>query len=85
MAKTSIKDRILESYGATTDLQDLSYHRLAEMVFPPDKYPRAWRYATKGGPPGCYMALTRAINAMGGKKYWRDGSGWCVWIPRNAA
>lgn len=54
-----IKDRIM------TALQNnggrLVYWKLAEEVFPKDQYPRAWNYPTRGGPPGCYMVLSRAI------------------------
>ncbi len=42
----------------------LSYHKLANRVFPPDQFPQAWRYASHGGPPGCYMALSAALRRM---------------------
>lgn len=63
MAKVKIKDRIsaaLRAAGGT-----MKYHRLAEKVFPQDDYPNAWNYPTKGGPPGCYMVLSRAIREHG--------------------
>ncbi|RBO54081.1 hypothetical protein DSD19_06365 [Rhodovulum sp. BSW8] len=41
------------------------YHALARQVFPGDITPRAWRYSSHGGPPGCYMALSKAIREMG--------------------
>ena len=28
----------------------------------PDK--KSWRYKTTGGPPGCYMALSRALGIL---------------------
>lgn len=43
---------------------DLSFHRLADIVFPESEYPNAGRYAVQGGPPGCYMALSRAVREM---------------------
>lgn len=43
----------------------LEYRDLAFLVFPPDKYPKAWNYSRNGGPPGCYMALSAAIRRYG--------------------
>lgn len=63
MAGPSIIERIRKAFGANE--RQLAYFELALRVFPPEEYPRAWRYRVKGGPPGCYMALTRAINRMG--------------------
>lgn len=44
---------------------ELSFHDLAQQVFPEDQYPRAWNYASHGGPPGCYMTLAAAVRRMG--------------------
>jgi hypothetical protein len=44
----------------------MPYHDLMRAVFPEDQYPRARRYRTGGGPPGCAMAFNAAIRRMGG-------------------
>lgn len=54
-----IKDRITEALTRKHEYSDL-----AAAVFPNDIMPRAWRYSSNGGPPGCYMALSRAIREM---------------------
>ncbi len=54
-----IKLRILEAIGNAGGV--IQYHELARVVFPRDEYPNAWGYPTRGGPPGCYMVLSRAI------------------------
>jgi hypothetical protein len=41
------------------------YHAVAGLVFPQDQFPRAWRYPTRGGPPGCFMALSAACRKHG--------------------
>lgn len=41
------------------------YRELAEEVFPTKDFPRAWRYSSNGGPPGCYMSLSKALREMG--------------------
>jgi hypothetical protein len=61
--KTPIKDRIAASIRRHGGF--IQYHALAEEVFPRDQFPRAWNYPTRGGPPGCYMALSRAISRHG--------------------
>ncbi|MFM0608738.1 hypothetical protein PQR05_29830 [Paraburkholderia sediminicola] len=55
-----LKDRI------RTALSDgeINYADLAIKVFPDEKYPKAFRYQANGGPPGCYMALSRALREM---------------------
>lgn len=53
----------------------LRYHDLAALVFPEDLYPRAWRYASQGGPPGCYMALSAAIRRYGFQRWYDKRSG----------
>lgn len=57
----SLKDRIRTALAKGP----LTAWDLAREVFPPNLYPRAYRGAIKGGPPGCYMALGRAIREMG--------------------
>jgi len=47
----------------------LTYDALAHKVFPPTEYPRAWNYATGGGPPGCFMALSAALRRHGFRCY----------------
>lgn len=56
-----IKDRITQAIREHGEGGFLVYHKLADHVFPRADYPRAWNSPTRGGPPGCYMALSRAI------------------------
>jgi hypothetical protein len=58
-----IKDRIIAAINAAGGR--IQYYHLARAVFPESDYPRAWGYPTKGGPPGCYMALSSAIRRYG--------------------
>lgn len=60
-ATLGIKERITEALSDGP----LPYTQLADTVFPEADFPRAWRCANQGGPPGCYMALSRAIREMG--------------------
>jgi hypothetical protein len=71
------KERFLDMLTTLTPLQRrictalalhvrgrMSYAELAEALWPPGQHPRAWRYSSNGGPPGCYMALSRAIGQL---------------------
>jgi hypothetical protein len=58
-----IKDRIIAAIRANGG--SIGYYELARAVFPETEYPRAFSYPTKGGPPGCYMALSSAIARHG--------------------
>jgi hypothetical protein len=69
-SKTKIKDRItaaLKENGGR-----MPYWKLADAVFPTDQYPRAWERPTRGGPPGCYMVLSRAIREHGFSMHFGD-------------
>lgn len=59
--KVKIKDRIVSAIMEHGEFVRIEYYALARFVFPRDKYPNAWNHPTKGGPPGCYMVLSRAI------------------------
>ncbi len=65
MKAVPIKQRIM------TALQEndgtLEYQSLLYMCFPREQYPRAYRNSSNGGPPGCAMALGRALREMGGQ------------------
>lgn len=61
MKSKPIKRRIIDALNDHGEGGFLPYHELAHLVFPRDAYPRAFQYPTKGGPPGCYMVLSRAI------------------------
>lgn len=67
MTKKKIADRITAALAG----RPMRYADLARKVFPEDEYPNAFNYAHgntsggTGGPPGCYMALSRAIREMG--------------------
>lgn len=56
-----IKDRICRAIRLHGQSGFIQYYDLAKHVFPKDQFPRAWNYPTRGGPPGCYMVLSRAI------------------------
>ena len=56
-----IKDRIITALRKDGNFGLMQYYDLALEVFPKDQYPNAWNYPTRGGPPGCYMVLRRAI------------------------
>ena len=43
----------------------ITYHELMRRVFPENEYPKAYKGATKGGPPGCAMAFGAALREMG--------------------
>lgn len=38
--------------------------RLRTIVFPPNEHPNAHRYQTNGGPPGCVMAIGKALKRL---------------------
>ena len=42
----------------------MSYHDLMLKLWPPADYPRAWRYSSNGGPPGCAIAFGRAVGQL---------------------
>lgn len=70
-SKVPIRDRITEAlkqHGGT-----LSYHALAVSVFPREDYPNAFNYPTRGGPPGCYRALSKALRENGFQVYQPPG------------
>ena len=68
-----IAERIAEAFRGGE--AQLPYYEVARRVFPENDFPRAWRYSSNGGPPGCFMALTRALNRIGFEiQYRRDGS-----------
>lgn len=56
----------------------MPYDDLARVVFPPEAYPNAFRHARGGGPPGCFMALSRALRRMGAEK-WRGVVRWAAY------
>lgn len=68
-----IKDRIIAALKRNGG--PMTYHALARAVFPSDEYPRSWNRPNRGGPPGCYMALSRAIREHG---FYEKSSGYGV-------
>jgi hypothetical protein len=58
--RVPIAERIAKHFKA-----GMKYTDLEGAVFPPDEYPRAWRYATKGGPPGCRRTLSAHLTKNG--------------------
>lgn len=74
--KKPIRDRILSALKSNGGR--MQYYYLAQAVFPRDQFPRAWGYPTRGGPPGCYMALSRAIDRHGFRIDYPEGRGGVV-------
>lgn len=73
-----IGDRITAAFAGRNCMP---YHDLMRAVFPPDQYPMAMNYQQNGGPPGCTMALARALRRMGGG--WSGmGSHRVAWINK---
>lgn len=58
-----IKQRIIDAIRANGGA--IGYYDLARMVFPTERYPHAFARPSRGGPPGCYMVLSRAISRHG--------------------
>lgn len=46
-------DAALEAHGSMT------FNDLARHLYPD---PKSWRHQSNGGPPGCFMALSAALN-----------------------
>jgi hypothetical protein len=69
-----IKDRI----RAALAVSQKTFLDVAIEGFPEQHYPRAFEYQANGGPPGCYMALGRAVREMvndGPIAQWHTGIG----------
>lgn len=79
--KTPLKERIRAALIAAD--YRMNYHDLMHVVFPGDEYPKAWRYQSNGGPPGCAMAFGKALREMGCTTSGRL-SGRVVSLPFNA-
>lgn len=56
-----LKKRILYHYGPGCR----DYDTLMQRCFPIEVWPRAWRVATQGGPPGCAIAFGKALRELG--------------------
>lgn len=73
-----LDERIKQAFQASRKRR-MRYHDLARAVFPVSEFPKAWRYASHGGPPGCFMALSAAIRRMGFASAYENG---CRYIYR---
>lgn len=62
LIKPPLKLRISLAMAGT---HSMSYFDLMHAVFPPAQYPRAYRYQSNGGPPGCAMAFGKALRELG--------------------
>ena len=71
-----IRDRILAALKSNGGR--MQYYHLARAVFPEDEFPLAWGRPTRGGPPGCYMALSRAIDRHKFRIDYPEGKGGVV-------
>jgi hypothetical protein len=58
MTAPTLVERIEAALRAAPD-QRMRYYDLARVLWPARSL--AWQHATKGGPPGCYMALSAGI------------------------
>ncbi|NHR04406.1 hypothetical protein HA052_04275 [Chromobacterium haemolyticum] len=59
--KVPLKDRIRVALASG---ERMTYHDLMLAVFPFDEYPKAYRYQSNGGPPGCAMVFGKALREM---------------------
>ena len=57
---TPFKQRILDALANGPLMRRVLMYR----IYPPDKFPRAWRNPTRGGPPGCVMTFGRALGQL---------------------
>lgn len=64
--RVPIKERIRAALASGP----MTYYNLMLAVFPSDEFPRAWRYQSNGGPPGCAMAFGKALREMGIREGW---------------
>jgi hypothetical protein len=81
MKRTPIEQRIR---AALAGRLRAPYHDLMDAVFPAEQYPRAMRYQSNGGPPGCAMAFNAALRRMGGG--WSGmGSARVAWVPKTGS
>ena len=56
----TLQERIKASYR-----RGIGYSELMRAVFPEEQYPKAWRYQSNGGPPGCAMSFGKAMKQLG--------------------
>src|SRR5690606_37853484 len=76
MADLTLPERIDKALAG----KPMRYDDLARKLFTND---RAWRHPTRGGPPGCYMALSAALRRGGFYiKYTGKGVGGRLVLPR---
>lgn len=80
---SKLQDRIRAALSAAPGRR-LLYHDLALAVYPTKDYPRAWHYASHGGPPGCYMTLTQTLRRMPDVEWWWEGVGRIVYLRTGA-
>lgn len=60
-----IRDRFRRAMSGRTEAP---YREILMLVFPPEHYPDAHRYAREGGPPACAMAFKAALRRLGGRR-----------------
>lgn len=63
MKLTPLKQRIVDLLAAMP-ARRMSYSDLAYKLWPPEQYPKAWRYSSNGGPHGWAMPLGRALREL---------------------
>lgn len=75
--RLTLADRI----DAVLNGKSVSFDKLALALWPDAK---SHRYSANGGPPGCYMALSRALRRYGFPQSWPSvGTGNRIVMPRN--
>ena len=67
-----IKDRLAQHYKP-----GINERHLRDLVFPEAQFPKAFRCANQGGPPGCQRAFVTALKRYGYSSDTRRG----VWKP----
>ena len=61
--KETLHTRILRALAEYPEGK-AGYHALMYKVWPHDKYPRAYRHSSNGGPPGVAMIYGRALREL---------------------
>jgi hypothetical protein len=59
--RRSLEQRIVDACAGQAGVD---YWTLLERVFPVEQYPRAYRYASQGGPPGVAMIFGAALRRL---------------------
>jgi hypothetical protein len=65
----NMRDRVIAAFG---DEIEMPRNELALKVWPVEKYPRAWGYASHGGPPNWVRTWGAAVKRNDFSERWDD-------------